>query len=198
MNLPNHLIINEYFPSITNKSRNDIIKLLYQNKNRFHQSHKIKGRWENQYLNVEYIPRVKEIFRFACLEGKNIIGNPLIVPYKELGLPVNEFWFNISKSGESTGWHNHKDKAILSGVYYLKVPKYSGDIRFRAMVKGHLKEWSIKSEVGKLVLFSPSINHAVPKNLSNQERISLAFNLYSLPLELESSHYDYKSEKFYS
>jgi ectoine hydroxylase-related dioxygenase (phytanoyl-CoA dioxygenase family) len=37
-------------------------------------------------------------------------------------------------------------------------------------------------EVGKIVLFDPSIRHGVRENRSGSERISLAFNLFPFPL----------------
>ena len=131
MSVGNQLTVNEYFPSISKRLIEVTLESLCENKSHFYQSHKINKRWENQYLDLEYIPEIKEIFQFACLAGKNITGDSLLVPFIELGLPVNEFWFNISKPDESTGLHNHNEKAILSGVFYLKVRKKSGDINFK-------------------------------------------------------------------
>ena len=51
---------------------------------------------------------VNYIFRQACHLSKDLIKNPLIVPNKGLGVDRDEFWFNIAKPGESTGWHDHK------------------------------------------------------------------------------------------
>ena len=192
------LNINEYYPLIHSRLNKKIIQTLYKNKKQFYQTHKINGRWENQFLNVRYIPQVKQIFRFACLAAKSFKDIPLIIPYKELGLPINEFWFNISKPGDATAWHNHKNQSILSGVYYLKVPKNSGNIKFRKRISEDYIEWVVKAEAGKMILFDPTIKHSVPKNRSDENRISLAFNLYSIPLALDYSRSDYKSKKFYS
>ena len=110
---------------------------------------------------------------------------------------MDEFWFNIARPGESTGWHDHKDRSVLSGVYYLKVPDNAGDILFRKRDKDKIVEWNIRSETGKLILFHSNIEHSVTINKSNHDRISIAFNLFSLPLQIDSDSNGYSSNNFY-
>ncbi len=189
--------VKEYFLNIGELSNDDIIDQVDQNKENLTFSHKINGRWENQYLSIDHVPQLKKIFHFACKVGKKIIGKPLVVPYKEMGLPMDEFWFNIARPGESTGWHDHKDRSVLSGVYYLKVPDNAGDILFRKRDKDKIVEWNIRSETGKLILFHSNIEHSVTINKSNHDRISIAFNLFSLPLQIDSDSNGYSSNNFY-
>tara|TARA_B100001175_G_scaffold3044_1_gene2556 strand:- start:1537 stop:2121 length:585 start_codon:yes stop_codon:yes gene_type:complete len=189
--------VKEYFLNIGELSNDDIIDQVDQNKENLTFSHKINGRWENQYLSIDHVPQLKKIFHFACKVGKKIIGKPLVVPYKEMGLPMDEFWFNIARPGESTGWHDHKDRSVLSGVYYLKVPDNAGDILFRKRDKDKIVEWNIRSETGKLILFHSNIEHSVKINKSNHDRISIAFNLFSLPLQIDSDSDGYSSNNFY-
>tara|TARA_B100001559_G_scaffold89817_1_gene75083 strand:- start:966 stop:1550 length:585 start_codon:yes stop_codon:yes gene_type:complete len=189
--------VKEYFLNIGELSNDDIIDQVDQNKENLTFSHKINGRWENQYLSIDHVPQLKKIFHFACKVGKKIIGKPLVVPYKEMGLPMDEFWFNIARPGESTGWHDHKDRSVLSGVYYLKVPDNAGDILFRKRDKDKIVEWNIRSETGKLILFHSNIEHSVKINKSNHDRISIAFNLFSLPLQIDSFSDGYSSNNFY-
>lgn len=189
--------VKEYFLDIGELSNDDIIDQVDQNKENLTFSHKINGRWENQYLSIDHVPQLKKIFHFACKVGKKIIGKPLVVPYKEMGLPMDEFWFNIARPGESTGWHDHKDRSVLSGVYYLKVPDNAGDILFRKRDKDKIVEWNIRSETGKLILFHSNIEHSVTINKSNHDRISIAFNLFSLPLQIDSDSDGYSSNNFY-
>lgn len=189
--------VKEYFLDIGELSNDDIIDQVDQNKENLTFSHKINGRWENQYLSIDHVPQLKKIFHFACKVGKKIIGKPLVVPYKEMGLPMDEFWFNIARPGESTGWHDHKDRSVLSGVYYLKVPDNAGDILFRKRDKDKIVEWNIRSETGKLILFYSNIEHSVTINKSNHDRISIAFNLFSLPLQIDSDSNGYSSNNFY-
>ena len=189
--------VKEYFLDIGELSNDDIIDLVDQKQENLTFSHKINGRWENQYLSIDHVPQLKKIFHFACKVGKKIIGKPLVVPYKEMGLPMDEFWFNIARPGESTGWHDHKDRSVLSGVYYLKVPDNAGDILFRKRDKDKIVEWNIRSETGKLILFHSNIEHSVTINKSNHDRISIAFNLFSLPLQIDSDSNGYSSNNFY-
>ena len=189
--------VKEYFLDFGELSNDDIIDQVDQNKENLTFSHKINGRWENQYLSIDHVPQLKKIFHFACKVGKKIIGKPLVVPYKEMGLPMDEFWFNIARPGESTGWHDHKDRSVLSGVYYLKVPDNAGDILFRKRDKDKIVEWNIRSETGKLILFHSNIEHSVKINKSNHDRISIAFNLFSLPLQIDSFSDGYSSNNFY-
>ena len=188
----------EYFPKILESSHEKIINCIYQNRENTTFSHKINGRWENQYLSIQYFPQLRKLFRNACREGKAILGKPLVIPYKELGLPMDEFWFNIAAPGESTGWHDHKDRSVLSGVYYLRVPDKSGDIHFRKKIDNEFIEWEMKAQAGKLILFDSSVEHSVPENKSKENRISIAFNLFSLPLKITSVSDQYSSNKFYS
>jgi len=192
-----NFIIREYFPDIDDLSHGNIINAIHSNKNKITYSHKINGRWENQYLSIEFFPQIKKIFYFACKVGREIIDIPLVIPHKEMGLPIDEFWFNISKPGESTGWHDHKNRSLLSGVYYLKVPDNAGNINFREKNGDQFHEWEIRSQTGKMILFHSNIEHSVSKNRSKDNRISIAFNLYALPIDIDSFSDSYSSNKFY-
>ena len=141
---------------------------------------------------------MKKLFRIACSKGKAILEKSLIIPFQELGLPMDEFWFNIAAPRESTGWHDHKERSELSGVYYLYVPDNSGDIHFRKIDDDETFEWEMKSQTGKLILFDSNIEHSVPENKSKENRISIAFNLFSLPLKISSVNSVYSLNKFYS
>ena len=156
------------------------------------------GRWENIYVPLSIIPQIKPILQFAIQSVNKISPRSVIIPYSELGFYRDEFWFNIAKPGESTGWHDHKDNAVLSGVYYLSVPQNSGNIQFRKKAKDGSQEWSVNSKEGKMIIFDSKIEHSVPINKSNKNRISLAFNLYSLPLDTNMVTDNYSSNKFYS
>jgi len=184
------LNIKEYFPCVSANVRRSILNGIKQNKEHIKLSHKINGRWENQYLGYQFVPQIIDIFRLACKAGKALAGRSVIIPYQGLGLSVDEYWFNVTLPYESTGWHDHKNNAILSGVYYLKVPSNSGDICFRQKINKSWDEFSIRSETGKMVIFDSNIQHSVSRNKSDDKRISLAFNMYSYPLSLDFSSWN--------
>ena len=191
-------LVKEINPVLSGKNRKQIIDTLFKLKNQKRYSHKINGKWENHYIDMVHIPKVKKIFNFACREGQNITNQSLVIPHKELGFNKNEFWFNIATTGESTGWHDHKENAVLSGVYYLQLPKNSGDIKFRKKIDNCWDEWSVLSQTGKMILFNSSLEHSVEVNKSNNIRVSLAFNLYTLPIKLDNNVDSYSFKKFYS
>ena len=188
----------ESYPKIPNTFNLKIIDVLTKSDIKKQHSHMINGRWENQYISIDLVPEIKTIFAFACKVGKSIIKKSLVIPYEQLGFQTNEFWFNIAEPGDATSWHDHKENAKLSGVYYIYVPKDSGHIRFRKKNGNFYKEWIIKSEKGKMILFNSELEHSVEKNYSNEKRISLAFNLFTLPLQSKEIIESYSSNKFYS
>ena len=170
----------EYFPKILESSHEKIINCIYQNRENTTFSHRINGRWENQYLSIQYFPQLRKLFRNACREGKAILEKSLVVPYKELGLPMDEFWFNITAPGESTGWHDHKERSELSGVYYLHVPDNSGDIHFRKKDDDETFEWEIKSQAGKLIIFESycSVFFQIATMLMKHEGFDFTLNVW--------------------
>jgi hypothetical protein len=170
---------------------------LKENSAKLEYSHKIKGRWENQYIDINSVPDIKNIFQKACQFSKKILKKPVIVPNKSLGLNENEFWFNSSKPGESTGWHDHKEKASLSAVFYLDVSQNSGNLQFRLKDKKKWKYHKIKPKNNDLVLFDSNLEHSVSENRSQNIRVSLAFNIYTLPLDIDSQSDGYLMSKFF-
>ena len=40
---------------------------------------------------------------------------------------------------DNTSWHDHKKNAKISGVFYISVPKNSGNIMFRKKIKIRMK-----------------------------------------------------------
>ena len=104
-------------------------------------------------------------------------------------------WCNIHGPNEDSQIHYHAS-ALLSGVYYPILPKNSGDIKFhRASLYTNIFNKSILFEYdehnnltadgyivdlkeGTIVIFPSHLDHSVEKNESNENRYSLAFNLY--------------------
>ena len=74
----------------------------------------------------------------------------------------------------------------------------SGNIHFRKKIGKRYREWEISSQTGRMILFHSNIEHSVSKNNSKSNRISIAFNLYSLPIDIDSNSDSYSSNKFYS
>lgn len=195
---PKDHLICSIFPEIPSTNRSEILGSLKKNQGKITFSHKINGRWENQYLDIQFVPQARDIFKMASELSKELTSESVLVPHKELGYPLNEFWFNVTVPGESTGWHDHKKNAVISGVYYLHIPENSGDLVLRKKENGKWLEWIIKSETGKMILFPSHLEHSVQCNRSKEKRISLSFNLYTLPLKLLTESMQYSTRKFFS
>ena len=155
-----------------------------KHRSRFRNSHKIKGRWENSYLDIDVVPSAKIPMRFARTVATEILGIKSALLFEPLpgskeSLPP--FWFNIAKPGEITGLHDHANLSALSAVVYLQADLNAGNLYFE-------KDLAIEVPPvpGKIVLFPPYLKHGVRKNRSNEERISLAFNLFPFPLPMQN------------
>ena len=159
-----------------------ILGELFQSKSNWSHSHKIRGRWENTYLNIEEIPSVRPVLNLASQLAGKLHDKPLVSIQGAQGMLRDSFWFNIMRKGEETGWHNHKARAHTSGVCYLQVPEHSGEFMYR---NADGKLLRLIPRTGTLLLFPSGLNHAVAPGQSEGIRVSVAFNLFTLPLELE-------------
>ena len=171
-----------------------ILSELYSNTQKYIYSHYIKNRWENIYLTPVLIPSVLPLLTIATSFAKKAFNQKLIIPHELYGFEKNEFWFNIAKPRESTELHNHKVKSSISGVFYLKVPKDSGNIIF---TRGKKHKLEIQSKPGNIILFPSFLNHYVPENRSSFDRISLSFNCFRFPVKEYQMVYGYKKSKYF-
>jgi len=110
---------------------------------------------------------------------------------KILGYAGFDAWVNINYPGSSNDLHAHIGRgSFLSGILYVKVPKNSGDIVFHdprnymmlysepmMYYNGGQLTSSHTPQENELLLFPYWLNHHVEKNLSNEERVSIAFNI---------------------
>lgn len=85
---------------------------------------------------------------------------------------IDSWWFNVNETTEYTNWHAHVNH-ITVAVLYVTVP--GGSIEFR---QGE-GSWTETPNAGDLLIFPGSLEHRVQPNLSNDIRISVAFNFKS-------------------
>lgn len=99
-------------------------------------------------------------------------------------------WINRGDSKSFQFEHNHAGRdAFLSGVYYIDVPDGSGNIIFRNPISDfqYNKLWKtngpsdrermVTPKNGDLIIFPSFLYHRVTLNHSNDQRITLAFNV---------------------
>jgi len=92
-------------------------------------------------------------------------------------ITIKEMWFNISSFTNFNAPHtHHHNKNNLSGVLYLKVPKNSGRIIFLDPLSINDPSYLTPKEKD-IILFPSILPHYVEPNLSQEDRISIAFNL---------------------
>ena len=107
------------------------------------------------------------------------------------GFKITGMWSNIQKPGQNFHPHTHSNN-LISGVYYAKSDKSKttdivfSDPRPQEVV---LKPWNTKfiesnsdlwyypSFENRMILFPSWLSHYVPENKSNEDRISIAFNV---------------------
>jgi len=159
-----------------------LLKEFLESQSKIKKSHRIGGRWENQYLEIDDIPSARKPMRQARDIGKEKLGISSIIlfgPPPGSSNPYPPLWFNVAGKGEITGLHDHAHLSTLSGVLYLQAEEGSGDLYFR---KEGIKDLNLRPEVGKMVIFPPFLRHGVHSNDSSRDRISFAFNLFPFPL----------------
>ena len=104
---------------------------------------------------------------------------------------VSNLWINVNKYKDYNKAHVHPN-SIISGVYYVKVPKNSGSIVFEnssdpskylhpedviEFNEVNSSSWEIKPKEDELLLFPSWLKHEVMPHLNlKEDRISIAFN----------------------
>jgi len=123
----------------------------------------------------------------------------------ELKDPSVYMWVNRNPKGASNSRHTHiaftGKPLFLSGVYYVKVPENSGRIRFydpRMISSINPPDYEYYHESSQyhfiiphedMIIFFPSwFEHDVEENKSNEERISIGFNIFGVVPNSERSY----------
>lgn len=113
----------------------------------------------------------------------NKIKDKFYIKYTQ-GLELINYWGQVHEKNESTNLHDHvdcfdiKNSPDYSAVYYIQVPKDSGDIVFQWPMNKYnqYKRWWFKPTAGDLLLFPSTLDHFVTKNMASEKRIAISFN----------------------
>lgn len=105
---------------------------------------------------------------------------------------ISEMWYNINGKNCSNEFHDHPG-VDLAGIFYVKVPdraEKSGDLILRdphchqqfklnrsITPDEPVKTYSITPKEGKFIMFPGHLLHKVETNKTDEDRISIAFNL---------------------
>jgi len=115
-------------------------------------------------------PNFKNLADFINLEGQKFT--------KDSKISLHSMWVNISPPGSFNSLHNHAhntNQKNLSGVLYLKTPPNCGGIVFMDPLNFNGK-FTFSVNEGTIYFFDSRLYHSVEPNLSNEDRISIAFN----------------------
>jgi hypothetical protein len=130
-------------------------------------SHFFGNRYENLYLKQGQIPALEQVIALAEIFARQILQTQQRLR--------SGFWINDMGPGQETSEHDHDEfDELLSGVYYVQVPKNSGEL---IILDKHIHTRTVVTpQAGMMAFFAPTVLHAVSANLSQERRISIGMN----------------------
>tara|TARA_B100000902_G_scaffold212677_1_gene202228 strand:- start:200 stop:793 length:594 start_codon:yes stop_codon:yes gene_type:complete len=145
-----------------------------------------RGGWQSKNFNIRNKDDILQGTLMNCLAGFPTIK-------ESYGLS-GEVWININKTGNYNAKHHHPN-SNLSGVLWIKIPENSGRIEFISPVdfqadrevRSYTEEFKDKHRIhhsyyfppieGRMLVFPSHLIHHVTENKSDEDRISVSFNL---------------------
>jgi len=156
------------YESIDNSNRNGYHSQTFTNKNKFE---------FEKFNQLSTLINAAEVFSVDTLISKNLRSN----------IGEIAFWLNINKSYSYNVMHSH-GRADLIGVYYVSVPENSGNFvilrndgsQYCNLYEGRedLLELNLQPKEGRLYLMPGYLWHYVEASESQEDRISISFNVY--------------------
>ena len=147
--------------------------------------------WQSTSFKVENEDDLLHSFLINCLNG--------FPPIKESVKLFVSAWININRPGDFNIKHFHP-QSDLSGVLWIKTSNNCGNIQFHSpscfetfqeiesytddfkdSTNYHHAYW-LPAKEGRMITFPSHLEHDVQENLSNEDRISVSYNI-SLSLE---------------
>jgi hypothetical protein len=153
------------FPELNNKS---LFKLLYEIQHNTPSVFKSNNGGYQTPSNLNSNSNFYFLINFLNNIIFNLTQNP--------NIKVNGIWGNISSFTNSNKIHTHSEEPNhLSGILYLKVPPQSGDLVFYNPLDIN-NFYTYTPQEKDLIIFPSITPHSVEPNLSQEDRISIAFN----------------------
>jgi len=132
---------------------------------------------------------IKHLFEFICISASQTLLD-MKVDLSKYKVCITDMWANVNTPGSYNKSHQHNN-SFISGVYYLKVPNNSGNIFFEdtrnlwCLLQAsytendtfNSMEVEYKPIEGMLILFPSYLSHRVDINNSDEDRISVSFNV---------------------
>lgn len=170
---------NEFISICKNEQKNDKEGRIVSNRHGWQSNDDWFSKDENSKINL-YIHNMVERIFYDSLDHSG-----------ELEFKIFNCWININPTKTYNLTHTHPG-CDFAGVFYVKCPDKNPPITFINLDNslcssmysadmhhhwGSSHQYSVFPSEGTMLLFPSSIPHNVDENNSNEERISLAFNL---------------------
>lgn len=180
-----HSFVDEQILDIDNKAMEEFSYFVKDNDNGRVISN--YGGWQSNNLDVT-IPELQRLVTYIVENTERLILKYQL-PKK---VSIDPLWININGKRDFNQYHEHP-KSIFGGIYYIKAPKDCGDLVMINPVNTHQHyidprtienfnefnsySWKVTPETNKLVMFPSWVPHFTFPNESDQDRISIAFNI---------------------
>lgn len=168
-----------------NNFQNNILEMMKVSKSQSRSSvngwQSVRNLYEHEFIKplMDFIP--------ICIFQTMVEMN---VDLSKSKITISKMWTNVNRPGSYNKSHQHND-SFISGVYYLDVPKDSGNIYFEdprnlwCLLQASYTENDSFSRMeveyepkdGMIILFPSYLSHRVDINNSNSDRISISFNV---------------------
>lgn len=146
-----------------------------------------RGGWHSRIYNINEDNLISELL-------KKGLGKSVFTTLQET-LKVNvDYWIMINSPNSYNAGHTHPN-SHLSGVFWIKSPKNSGNLKFinpsnfKAYVelRSYVDEFYLDTNVyeayvytpiaGNMITFPSHVIHEVDNNESKQDRIAVSYNI---------------------
>jgi len=198
--MPIHQLFPEplYFSKFKRSITKEELKAINKLRNKTHLMTGQQTSNENYVLDQKPFKNLKkdfiEIINYYF--DKVICTTPSLIPF------ITQSWVNFTKNDEFLHRHSHPN-SYVSGVFYVAATKEVDKIKFWKSGFERLvpdvtnynifnsRSWWYPVETGDILLFPSSLDHEVKNKKGNNDRISLAFNIFFKgPLGDKSDKYD--------
>ena len=140
-----------------------------------------------------YLLRQEKLKNIKNFLGESVNKFTTNVLNSKQRLIITQCWANRNPKGSRHHEHVHPN-SIISGVMYFQINEKLPPIQFSKTNQDGIKLDPIKynnltaesfmlpCKPGELILFPSSLKHSVPINQSDEDRISISFNTFSIDI----------------
>ena len=171
--------------------KDDVIKFIYQERKK---SDGVKRSNQGGWQSLPTYADSDNILVDTVRESLDSYFATTPIFKEKVKIRINSLWININKKNDSNVEHLHP-ASHLSGVWWIKIPKNSGALWFSSphwfnqyheifCYSDSYKEntntylnYYLDPREGGMVIFPSSLSHSVGVSETNEDRISVSFNI---------------------